>query len=535
MELVVSQMSPNSRIVLNILATYGRTLVGVACGIFSTRWVLMALGKEDFGLYGLIASLVIFMTFVNIQFAGALSRYYAFAVGEAKAALDPTLALEECRKWFSIGVAIHVVVPLSLLAVGYPVGVWSIRSGLVGVPVYRTDACVWLWRFVCISSLISMLNVPFSAMYTAKQYIAELTIYSFSQTIAKTAFIYYMTLSKADWLVPYGLATCLILVIPQLLICLRAFVVFPECRFRWRYIKLGSYTIKLASYALWQTFGVLGYLARHQFLTVVVNSFFGPKVTASFTIGGTVSGEAASLTGALNTAFSPAITTACGEGDWRRARTMAYQACKYGTILTLIFAIPMGLEMPEILRLWLKDVPQWANGVCLVMLAVVVIEKFTLGHLIGMNASGRIALFQVCRGLSCLTAIPFGIVAALVFRHVYAVTLALLITTCIACCSDVLLARTRIGLSARYWASRIILPLLFVSLISAVVGFSTRYFMAQSFLRVVVTTVFVLTMLIPTAVFFVLDHNERVFLIKKVCVLMKRFRRHNGNPGDILT
>lgn len=32
------------------------------CGIFSARWVLMALGQEDFGLFGLIGSLVIFIT-----------------------------------------------------------------------------------------------------------------------------------------------------------------------------------------------------------------------------------------------------------------------------------------------------------------------------------------------------------------------------------------------------------------------------------------------------------------------------------------
>ena len=386
-------MSPNKRIVLNILATYGRTIVGVLCGIFSTRWVLMALGKEDFGLFGLVGSLVIFMSFFNTQFAGALSRFYAFAVGEARVAVDSFAALEECRKWFSVGVAIHTVVPLLLVAVGYPVGAWAIRSGVVGVPAYRIDACIWLWRFVCLSSFVSMLNVPFNAMYVAKQYIAELTIYSLAQTLARTAFIYCMTLLQGDWLVTYGLATCLILIVPQVLICIRAIVVFQECRLRLAYMMLGSYMKKLASYAGWQTFGGLGYLARHQFLTVVVNRFFGPKITASFSVGGTVSGEAAALTGALNAAFAPAITTACGEGNWDRVRKMAYQACKFGTLLTLLFAIPMGLEMSEILRIWLKDVPQWTEGICLVMLAVVVVEKFSLGHGIGVNASGRVARF----------------------------------------------------------------------------------------------------------------------------------------------
>ena len=518
-------MSPNKRIVLNIFATYGRTVVGVLCGIFSTRWVLMALGKVDFGLFGLVGSLVIFMSFFNTQFAGALSRFYAFAVGEARTSVDPVQALEECRKWFSVGVTIHTVVPLVLVVVGYPVGAWVIRSGVAGVPTYRINACIWLWRFVCASSFVSMVNVPFNAMYVAKQYIAELTIYSLVQTITRTVFIYCMTLQKGDWLVTYGLATCLIMIIPQVLICFRAIVVFRECRLRVAYMVLGSYMKQLASYAGWQTFGGLGYLARHQFLTVVVNRFFGPKITASFSVGGTVSGESAALTGALNTAFAPAITTACGEGDWERVRKMAYQGCKFGTLLTLLFAIPMGLEMSEILRIWLKEVPQWTEGICLIMLAVVVVEKFSLGHGIGVNASGRVAQFQVYRGFACLTAIPFAIGAVFVFRHVYAVAFALLATTCLACCSDVWIARSWIGLSVRYWLFKIIIPLCVVCGFVCAVGLVPRYFMLPSLMRIVVTTIVVLAGLIPLAWVFVFNADERLFVTRKFSTMINRFRK----------
>ena len=518
-------MTANKRIVLNIAATYLRTMLGVICGIFSTRWVLIALGKEDFGLFGLVGSLVIFLVFFNTQFAGALSRFYAYAVGEARVAIDSNQALEECRKWFSVGVVIHTLVPFVLIATGYPLGAWAIRSGVIGVPMYRVDACIWLWRFVCVSSFVSMLNVPFNAMYLAKQYIAELTIYSFVQTLARTLFIYCMTLRQGDWLVIYGFATCIIMIVPQILICFRAVVVFPECRLRFAYMTLCSYMRRLVSFAGWQTFGGLGYLARHQFLTVVVNRFFGPKVTASFSIGGTVSGEAAALTGALNAAFSPAITTACGEGDWNRVRAMSYKASKFGTLLTLMFAIPMGLEMGEILQIWLKDVPQWTEGICLVMLAVVVVEKFSLGHGIGVNASGRVARFQVYRGLACITAIPFSIVSAFVFRHVYAVAIALLVTTCIACCSDVWLARTRIGLSVRYWLFRILLPLGVASMAVCAIGFIPRCFMAASFLRVVVTTMTTLAALIPLSWFLVLDTGERAFIVQRLFAFVSRFKR----------
>lgn len=524
-------MTINKRIFLNVVATYGRTLFGAACGIFSTRWVLMALGQEDFGLYGLIGSIVIFLSFFNIQFAGALSRFYAFAVGEANVASDARFALEECRKWFSTGVTIHVIVPIVLIGVGYPVGEWAISTGAIGVPANRISSCIWLWRFVCISTFVTMVNVPFGAMYAAKQYIAELTTYSFVQTILRTGFVYYMTLRPGEWLVKYGFVMCVIVVVPQLIICLRASFLFSECSFRWRYAFLGSYVKRLGAYAWWQMFGGLGYLAQRQFQTVIVNRMFGPRTTASFSISGTVGGEAAALTGALQTAFTPAITTACGEGNMDRVRKMAYQASKFGTLLTAMFAIPMALEINELILLWLKNAPPRVEGVCLIMLVMIVVEKLSLGHSIGINASGRVAKYQVCRGIACMTAVPLAIVSVLIWHHVFAVCFSLLASACIACCSDVWLARARIGLSVRYWVLRIVLPMVFVCCLAGIIGYLPHFVMRQSLLRMIITSMFSLGSLILLSWWVVLNDDERLFVterVRRMYASVARLRR-SGN------
>ena len=40
-------MTENRRIVLNVAATYGRSVYALVCGLFSGRWALMALGQTD--------------------------------------------------------------------------------------------------------------------------------------------------------------------------------------------------------------------------------------------------------------------------------------------------------------------------------------------------------------------------------------------------------------------------------------------------------------------------------------------------------
>ena len=52
-------MSPNRRILLNIAATYGRSLYALVCGLFISRWVLAALGKTDLGLYGVVGGMMV--------------------------------------------------------------------------------------------------------------------------------------------------------------------------------------------------------------------------------------------------------------------------------------------------------------------------------------------------------------------------------------------------------------------------------------------------------------------------------------------
>ena len=48
-------MTENRRIALNTLATYGRSLFTLACSLFTSRWIRMALGQSDCGLRGSVA------------------------------------------------------------------------------------------------------------------------------------------------------------------------------------------------------------------------------------------------------------------------------------------------------------------------------------------------------------------------------------------------------------------------------------------------------------------------------------------------
>jgi len=513
-------MTQNRRILLNVLASYVRSLFGIACGLFSTRWVLMALGETDLGLYGVVGGLALFVSFFNIQFSLAISRYFAYSIGQAQVAADKAQGLDECRRWFNIAVSIHTVLPLLLVAVGYPLGAYAITHGWLVIPPDRVESCVWVWRFTCLSSLVAMMNVPFQGMYTAKQYIAELTIYSFIQTAVRTGFIYFMVVHPGDWLARYAFGMMAVSVIPSLVICIRAIQVFPECAFVRKYLWDWSRIKSVASYVTWQVLGSGGYVLRNSGVAIVVNRMLGPNVNAAMSIGNTLSAETAVLTGALNGAFAPVITSACGAKDFNLMRKMAFRSCKFGLLLTLVFAIPLAIEVNEVLRLWLKEPPPFTAELCLCLLACVVIDKSVLGHMMAVNASGFIAKFQCVHGFCLMLALPVAVVSLLCVRSVWSVGLSLVATMLLAALCDVWIARRAVGMGAWIWLKSVVVPTVIVSAACIVIGIVPSFVMAPSFVRVVMTTLFTLTAFGPLVWFAALSADERLFLRQKAAMFL---------------
>ena len=216
----------------------------------------MLLGEIDYRLIGLIGSLTAFVTFFNSILTNAVGRFYAFSVGRAQLKGNEENGLEECRQWFTVAVSLHTVLAIVLISIGYPIGVWAVRNYLV-IPPGRIEACIWVWRFVCITCFTGMICVPINGMYYAKQYIAELTIYSFVTATLNIIVLYYMLHHERDWFVVYSFWMNFLAVSPRLIISVRALCIFKECRLRSGYFFHKESMSKLFSYSFWNFFNTI--------------------------------------------------------------------------------------------------------------------------------------------------------------------------------------------------------------------------------------------------------------------------------------
>ena len=516
-------MTANRRIALNIVVTYGRSLFALAVGLLCGRWTFLALGKVDYGLLGVVGGMVSFLAFLNSLMAGAISRFYAYSVGAAQKQGNDVAGMEECRRWFSIAVFTHTFLPTLLAVIGEPIGEWAICNYLV-VPDNRVAACVCAWRFTVFSCFVGMVNVPFSAMYTAKQEIAERTLYDFLTTFFHAFVGYYMITHPGLWLAKYVAWSCIIAVVPKVIICIRAIVKYPECRFCFAYVWDAERFKKLINYAGSRFCMSLSRLLASNGMSVMVNKCLGPIRNSAVTVGNNVAGHCLTLSYSFAEAFSPAITNAAGAGDMIRLRKLAFATCSLSGVAVGVFAIPMILEVDEVMKLWLKTPPEWAGALCICTLVYSMLNGVVEGHWMSVLAIGKVVAYNIAESLCWFLALPIAYVFFLGGLDVVGVGLAWIGVVFLSCLVKIYFGRKIAGLSIRYWFGHVFVPFLIVFAASLVAGLAPRLLLDPSLFRIIVTGIAVEFALLPLSWRFVFQEPERAYCKEKFFRIVDKFR-----------
>jgi len=517
-------MSPNKRIALNVVASYGRSLVGLFLSLFSARWLLGALGVVDYGLYGLVGGLTAFVTFANSLLARSTSRFYAFAVGQTQALQKGVGCerMEECRIWFNTSFFLHFSLASILIVIGYPIGVIAVRDFL-NIPPDRLEACIWVWRMVCVSCFVSMVNVPFHAMYVAKQEIAEMTIYGLAGSVLNFVFLWYMVSHPGDWLVRYSVWGCVLMVLPLFIMAVRALCLFPECRFNLRQMFAWKKVLDLFSYSAAQLWSDVGSLFACQGVAIVVNKMLGPVYNASMSIGNRVACEVNSLSGAMQSAIAPAITNAAGADDHARMLSLSYKACKFSCLFSMFFSIPLVLELDYVLRIWLKSPPDGVSSLTAVLLAAFILDGLTVGLSASIEGVGKIGWFKFYMGMVGLSPFFLSYVFIRCGWGIVGVGMSYLITRVFFVGGRLYFSHVVASADVLFWTTKIFIPCLSVCGLSVLAGWIVRMGFEESFARLFVTCCACEIVFLPLVWKYVLTAAERNVIVRRIV------RRNQGN------
>ena len=517
-------MTERSRIVLNTAATYGRSLVGLALGLFSTRWVLLGLGQTDWGLYGVVGSLIVFVTFLNTTLSGAVSRFYAYSIGKGKM-LGAKAGGEDLCRWFNVVTLIQMIVPLMLVAIGYPIGVYAINNWLV-IPSDRLASCLLVFRLSLLSTFVSMASVPYIAMFQAHQLIFELSIVGVVQNMVLFSLAYTVTQVTGDRLIYYAIYITLVTVLFSLAQVLWARHKFKACRLRRSFLFDKERLKEFFVFAGAKIFGAGCVIARTQGGALLLNQFFPPQINAAYSVSIQVSGQTAALSQALIGALQPAVATREGAMDRSGMMRLAESACKFGSILVLLFVVPLVIECKWVLNAWLITPPPYAEMFCSGMLVMLVFDKISVGYMLAANAYGKkMIYYEVVNGILLVASLPMSYFLFRLGFPAYWLVMSLCVTMMLYSIARVNFCRWQLNASIRTWLGSVAIPVLGVSLIAIMVGVAVSKVMPPSLSRVLLVTGVTSGVVLLGGYLLILSEVERILLHR---LLLRIAPAHKG-------
>ena len=394
-------MNQSSRVIVNTLAQYTKTFLGIIIALFSTRVVLHQLGNEDFGLFSLVGSVLAFLSFFNTALTRSTQRFLSFYMGRNDEQYQRIVLYNS----FILHIGISLFTSVLMLCFE-PL----LFGGFLNIVPEQVGLARTLYRLMIVSVFFTMNSTPFNAVFVSHENIVFSSIVYIIGAILKL--IAALALVVFDnKLLFYGIFMCLISIIEYAIAVVGAYILYSETRTMFKDKYIDKPLIKsILSFSAYNLYGTLCVAGRNQGYAIVVNKFISLEANAGFGIANQVSGQVNSFVFSIASSMSPVITKSEGAGDRTKMIKYTVSASKISAIIYILIAVPLLYEMEFILKLWLGNVPTYACSFVNCILVANLLDSFSIGFRTGVQAIGNIRNYFVVFYTTKFLSIPASII-----------------------------------------------------------------------------------------------------------------------------
>ena len=111
---------------------------------------------------------------------------------------------------------------------------------------------------------------------------------------------------------------------------------------------------------------------------MLLNMFFGSILNAANAIATQIQGAMQTLSTNLLVAVRPRIVKSYAQKDFEYTLWLMNNTIKLTTILLLIFCLPLIIEMPFILKIWLGEFPPYTVTISRLTLLFIIVARLEL-------------------------------------------------------------------------------------------------------------------------------------------------------------
>lgn len=392
-------MKAPEKVFYNTCALYVKMFIQIIIGLYLTRVVLNSLGVEDYGIYNLIGGVIALLSFLQTALNVSSQRFLSVAKGKGDE--------DGVRTIFMSSLAIHIVLSITVIVL-LEIGALFLFDGFLNIPENRISSAKIVYQIMAISTFISIYQVPYSAAITANE---DLWFFAMVETVSSLAKLYIIVLfanSDNDPLIVYSLWMLFIIVLAFLPKFIWCKIKYSETRGRFFQNCSKSKIHEMIGFTGWNSFGTLALVGRNQGVAILLNIFWGASINAVYGIANQVNGQLINFSQIMTTSITPQIMKSEGEGNRNRMLSLSMFASKMAFFMSAFFAIPLIVELNFVLNVWLKNVPEYTELYCVLILIMFLVMQLYPGLTRAIQATGKIRNYQVITSLLLLLPIPVG-------------------------------------------------------------------------------------------------------------------------------
>ena len=510
----MSQTSENNkRIAKNTLLLYFRMLLIMVVTLFTSRVVLDKLGVTDYGIYNVVGGIVAMLGFLSGSMSNAVQRYLSFEIGKNNE--------EGVNRIFNVSLLAHMGIALFVFVVMEFLGVWYLNSHM-NIPVDRLGAANWVLQCTIITTLFSIVQVPYNAIIISKEHMGIYAYISILEVSLKLFVIYLLSIGEFDKLELYSVLVMVVTIGIMMIYRFYCGKKYKEVRFRivrdWGLLK------QIVGFASWNMLGELAYVFTGQGVNLILNSFFGPAVNAARGLAEQVNGAVSRFVSNFQTAVNPQLIKNYAVGQLDEMKKLLYRSTRFSYCLLLALSLPIILKMDYILHLWLKDVPDYTTGFCQLVLVSSLVS--TLSNLMAQvaRAYGKIRNYQVVVSLFLVLNFPLSYV---VLKFGFSP----LSTMCVNIAIQALLLFVRLAMTAKMirmtsmdFIKNVLVQVFSVTVVSIILSVFSCSLLENSFLDFVCVSIASFGSVCLATYCLGMSPNERQYIVSALLKIVNRTR-----------
>lgn len=394
----MSQTSDNNkRIAKNTLLLYLRMLFMMGISLYTSRVILNTLGVEDYGIYNVVGGIVAMFGFINGSMSAATQRYITFSLGKGNK--------EQLQKVFSTTLQIHAIIAAILILLGEFVGLWFLYNKMQ-IPPERLNAAFWVLQCSIVDTAIMILSVPYNSDIVAHEKMSVFAYISILEAVLKLLIVFLLLIFSFDKLILYAILLLVVQIMIRFCYSFYCNRNFDETRYRQVWDK--QLFKEMTGFASWNLFGNLAAALFGQGLNLLLNIFFGPLVNAARGIAVQVQMAVAQFSLNFQTAINPQITKNYATGNLKEMHKLIYRSTKFTFYVLLLIVFPLFMEAEFVLKIWLKNIPQWTVIFVKFSLFLVILDALVNPLMISASATGKIKFYQTVIGSILLSIVPIS-------------------------------------------------------------------------------------------------------------------------------